>query len=370
MPKSTGRERPAEEQAQMLAALRRARYGSLLALHIMLWCAAGRTPPAIAAILFGARSSVYRPMRADRKGPLGWEHDEPGRLVPPARTTGLLPPRRRSLRALLKAPPRAYGGCRTRWSCAPRAATLHATRGMVTSAETMRRWRHELGWGWKRAKLAAKDDDPQRVNRLARRRGVFAQLTRCEAMVVADELASHLFPKVGCAWMPNGSHVTGMTPGQPQQHYLAGALEPTTGTLPHGLGPRKTNARFRARLGRLEVHDPAARYTRLYVVVDHEKIHQAKAVEPWLAAHPRVPRRLLPPYGPQANPIARAFGDVHDLCTRKHTRQRLRDLVADVEAPLHGNGPWLYKLADIYYAPAVAAELEHMTAEEPSTFAA
>jgi hypothetical protein len=40
MPKSNGVEIPPEEQAQMLAALRRARYGYLLALHILLWCAA------------------------------------------------------------------------------------------------------------------------------------------------------------------------------------------------------------------------------------------------------------------------------------------------------------------------------------------
>jgi hypothetical protein len=31
---------PPEEQVPMLAALRRARYGSLRALHILLWCAA------------------------------------------------------------------------------------------------------------------------------------------------------------------------------------------------------------------------------------------------------------------------------------------------------------------------------------------
>jgi hypothetical protein len=37
-----------EEQAQMLAALRRARYGSLLALHVLLLRAAGRTSSAIA----------------------------------------------------------------------------------------------------------------------------------------------------------------------------------------------------------------------------------------------------------------------------------------------------------------------------------
>jgi hypothetical protein len=35
MPKSTVVEIPQEEQAQMLAALRRARYGYLLALHIL-----------------------------------------------------------------------------------------------------------------------------------------------------------------------------------------------------------------------------------------------------------------------------------------------------------------------------------------------
>jgi hypothetical protein len=36
MPKSTRPEIPPEEHTQMLAALRRVRYGSLLALHILL----------------------------------------------------------------------------------------------------------------------------------------------------------------------------------------------------------------------------------------------------------------------------------------------------------------------------------------------
>jgi hypothetical protein len=57
-------------------------------------------------------------VRAYRAGALGWEHDTQGRLVPPVRTTVLLPTLRRSLLALLKVPPWAYGWCRTRWSCA------------------------------------------------------------------------------------------------------------------------------------------------------------------------------------------------------------------------------------------------------------
>jgi transposase len=51
--------------------------------------------------------------------------------------------------------------------------TLQAKWGVVVSAETMRRWLHELGWVWKRAKLVAKDDDPHRVERLARIRYIF-----------------------------------------------------------------------------------------------------------------------------------------------------------------------------------------------------
>ena len=107
MPTSTLVEIPPEEHAQMLAALRRARYGYLLALHILLWCAAGRNPTDIAAVLCCSRASVYRTVRAYRAGTLGLEPDDDGRFSPPVRTTVLVPTRRRSLLALLKAPPRA-----------------------------------------------------------------------------------------------------------------------------------------------------------------------------------------------------------------------------------------------------------------------
>jgi putative transposase len=370
MHKSTFVELSPAEHRQMLAALRRARYGYLLALHILLLCAAGHAPTDIAVVLFCSRSSVYRTVRAYRQGTLGWEHDAHGRLLPSLRTTVLLPTLRRSLVALLKVTPRVHGWCRTRWSCATLAMTLQSKRGIAISAETMRRWLHEIGWVWKRPKLVAKDDDPQRVNRLARIRWVFEHLKQSEALVFADELDIHLLPKVGCAWMPKGNQVAVMTPGQNQKHYLAGALDPATGALHHCVGPRKTNALFRDLLGLLEGHYPAERYARVYVVVDNYKIHKAKAVEEWLAAHPRVTLLFLPTYCPQANPIERAFGDVHDLCTRNHTRRRLRDLVADVEEHLHVNGPWLYKLADIYYEPAVTEAVENMAAAERSQSAA
>jgi transposase len=370
MPKSTCVDIPEEEQAWMLAALRRARYGYLLALHILLLCADGRNPTEIAMVLFCSRSSVYRAVWAYRKGTLALEHDDHGRLTLPVRTTVLVPTLRRSLQALLKATPHAYGWCRTRWSCAALALTLQTKRGVTVSAETMRRWLHEIGWVWKRAKLVAKDDDPHRIERLARIRFAHENLQAHEIMVFADELDIHLLPKVGAAWMPQGTQGEIMTPGKNEKHYLAGALHLETGKVLYWLGPRKNNGLFRELLTLLDTTYPASQVTRIYVVADNYCIHKAKAVMQWIASHPRFALLWLPTYCPRANPIERVFGDVHDKCTRNHKRKRLRDLVQDVERHMQTNGPWRYHLSQLYQDPEITVAVERLAAEEQAKIAA
>ena len=136
MPKATIVEIPMAEQARMVAELRRARYGYLLALHLPLLCAAGRTPSEIAAVLFCSRSSVYRVVKAYRAGTLIF--DSPG-AADASRVRVLTPTLQRSLLAILGTVPRAWGWCRTRWSCATLALELQARRGVRVSAETIRR---------------------------------------------------------------------------------------------------------------------------------------------------------------------------------------------------------------------------------------
>jgi len=340
----------------MLAELRHARHGGVLAMHVLLLCAAGRTPTEIATFLFCSRTSVYRIVNAYQT------HLRDARCAQPLPPVGgLTPSVRRSLLALLTKIPAVYGWCRTRWSCATLVAQLRLQRGIVVSASTMRRWLHALGWVWKRAQVVARDDDPQRVEKLARIRHVLETLGKRAVVLFADELDIHLLPKVGYQWMPQGTTVKLLTPGQNQKHYLAGALEPRTGRLVHCTSPRKTNALFRALLDRLEWFYPPAQVTKVYVVVDNYGIHKAKAVERWLVAHPRFELLFLPTYCPQANPIERAFGDVHDKCTRNHQRKRLEDLVWDVEQHFSTNGPWHYHLSQLYYTPAVTAVVDRLT---------
>jgi putative transposase len=330
VPASTILDLPQAEQAAFLAAIRRSRYGYLLAIHILLLCSRGKSPTEIADFLMCSRSSVYRTVRAYRKGTLGLEWDAAGSVGPPVRTTVLLPWLRRCLLAMLKKPPSVYGWCRTRWSCAALAAQLKPSRGIDASAETVRRWLHELDWAWKRPKPVARDDDPERVERLARIRFAFEQLGTRAVMLFADELDIHLLSKIGYEWMPRGEQREVATPGTNEKRYLAGALEPKTGRLLHRVWFRKVHGLFIDLLRLLEATYPLEHYDRIYVVLDNYQIHKAEAVTRWLAAHPRFELLFLPTYCPRANPIERCFGDVHDKCTRNHRRKRIRDLVKDV----------------------------------------
>ena len=355
---------PPAEQAHLLAEVRRARYGYLLALHMLLLCAAQRSPTEIATVLFCSRSTVYRVVKAYRAGELEGPLEEAGRESPRRWPRVLSPGLKRSVLALLKTGPRACGWCRTRWSCATIALELQARRGWQVSAETVRRWLHALDWEWKRAKLVAKDDDPQRVEKLARIRLAFERLRAETALFFADELDISLLPKVGYQWMPKGAQVEIMTPGTNEKRYLAGALDLSTGRIEHCVWYRKTTGLFLDLLATLDRAYPATAFTHLAVVADNAKIHHAGEVEKWLAAHPRFELLHLPTYCPRANPIERAFGDVHDNCTRNHTRKRMWHLVQDVKRHLHLNGPWPYALSELYYTPEVTAAVQALRAAE------
>ncbi len=183
MPGKTILEIPAAEQEQMLTELRQARFGHLLALHILLLCAAGRTPTEIAAFLFCSRSSVYRTVNAYRRGTLGFFQTSELEGDAGAGARPYISSLKRSLRALIKRVPGTFGWCRTRWSCQTLALQLTATRGYWVSRETIRRTLHQLDYRWKRARHVARDDDPQRTQKLTRIRYLVETLPRNAAHI-------------------------------------------------------------------------------------------------------------------------------------------------------------------------------------------
>jgi putative transposase len=345
------------EQARLRKQMRRWRLlCPLLRLHILLLLSQGRSPTEIADWLLCSRSSIYEAVASWRRG---WRADQI-QEADVSSVIKLAPSLRRSLLALLRKPPAADGWCRVRWSGATLALSLEARPGLRVSAETVRRWLHALDWRWKRAKLSAKDNDPERAAKLARIRFVAETLRPRAVLLFADELDIGLLPKTGYQWMPQGTQVEVLTPGKNEKHYVAGAWDWRTGTVHYCQGPRKTNQLFRDLLDTLDRRYAASRYERIYVVVDNYCIHKAQAVERWLATHPRFELLWLPTYCPRANPIERVFGDTHDKVTRNHKRKRLRDLVADVSRHLERNGPWPYRLSTIYQEPDITTALKKL----------
>jgi hypothetical protein len=144
------------------------------------------------------------------------------------------------------------------------AVELQVRRGIKVSAETMRLWLHELGWEWKRAKIAAKDDDPDRVEKFARIRLAFEQLRVGVALFFADEVDLKLLPKGGAQWMPKGEQVEVLTPGTNEKRYLAGALDLTTGTITHCVWYRKQTGLFLDLPETLDRTHPARLFTHLH----------------------------------------------------------------------------------------------------------
>ena len=227
----------------------------------------------------------------------------------------------------------------------------------------MRRWLHALGWVWKRAKRIAKDNQPCRAERLARIRWAWEHLQPWETLVFAEELDIHLLPKVGAMWRPKGTQVTVMTPGQNAKHYLAGALEVTTGTLWPCLGTRKTNALFRELLVLLEERYPAPQYRRLYVVVDNCAIHKAKAVGQWLASHPRIQLLFLPPIVPGPTRLSGRLGMYMINApgiTRVHTWKSWSVMLSSTASTM---GPGAMRLSHLYHEPEVTTAMEALAAE-------
>lgn len=115
----------------------------------------------------------------------------------------------------------------------------------------------------------AQDNDPQRVTKLARVRLIVEQWLPTEALFFADKLDCQLLPKIGYKWMPKGTHPEVMTPGTNQKRSLAGALNYLSGKMLYVLGERKNWWLFLDLLKTIEARCPAAKYTRVYAVVNH-----------------------------------------------------------------------------------------------------
>jgi transposase len=228
-------------------------------------------------------------------------------------------------------PPDCSGHVQARWTVALLTAFLAARFGLALSGSTVRRCLHAMGWRWARPRLApasarpAKSDPAAGPKLAAIARAAAAAAAGAVHLLYLDECDLQLLPVVRAMWM-KGPRLRVPTPGTNARRAFFGALDAATGRFHRADGARKLAVTCVAFLEQLAAAYPSG---PLVLVLDNVRMHDAKVVRAWLAAHPRVRVLWLPRYSAHdANPAERIWGLMKDAVAADRLAGSIEELTA------------------------------------------
>jgi hypothetical protein len=197
----------------------------------------------------------------------------------------------------------------------------------VLSCSSVRRYLHRLDWRWARPRLApARKTDPQAPAKEAALAAAQDEAAQGRAhLLYLDECELHLLPVLRAMWM-KGPRVRVPTPGTNARRAFFGALEAVRGQWFSVDHDRKLAVHFVAFLKQIAAAYPSG---PLYLAMDNVKMHDAKVVRTWLAAHPRVQVLWLPKYAAhEVNPVERIWGLMKDDVAANRLASSIEELAA------------------------------------------
>ena len=317
------------DKRKLVQQMRRCKNGQMRIRYlIVLSCADGMSPSAVARQLNVSRSTVYRVTERfnkfgeagllDRRGDNGERKIDEGFLS--------------TLMKLVGASPQQFGWSRPTWTRELLVVTMARLTGVSIHPSTMSKALQQINARRGRPKPtvncpwsnAAKNRCLRALRKLEQ------TLPSNEILVYEDEVDIHLNPKIGLDWMLHGQQKTVLTPGKNKKQYLAGALNPRTGKLTWVEGDRKDSMLFINILWTLLKTYPRAK--RIHVILDNYCIHSTNMAQLTLNSTQgkRLKLHFLPPYCPDHNRIERTWQDLHANVTRNHTHQTMDELIEDV----------------------------------------
>jgi transposase len=128
--------------------------------------------------------------------------------------------------------------------------------------------------------------------------------TDAEIIVFQDEAHIRDYQAIGATWYLQGHQKRVLTTGRHAAAILFGAVAPATGQVVIAEADQATAQTFQAFLDTVLATFPDK---TIHLVLDNAKIHHAKILAPYLAAHPQLDLRFLPPYSPNLNNVERLW---------------------------------------------------------------
>lgn len=185
--------------------------------------------------------------------------------------------------------------------------SLHLVRqyGIRVSQATIRRILMALDFRHNRPRHGPKKAvDPQLKRKLNAILGVLSSRVSGNHVLYEDEADIHLLPAIRAMWMKKGKQVRVPTPGTNSKKSIFGALDIRTGKWLYRILDHKRTEQFIEFLNYVTSFYPTG---MIHIILDNFSIHKAKAVQEWLASHPRVRLYHLPCYMPQLNPVEKIW---------------------------------------------------------------
>ncbi len=224
--------------------------------------------------------------------------------------------------------PQCSGHGRTCWTVATLTTFLATRFRLVLARASVRRYLHVMGWRWAWPRLApARKPDPAAAQKRAALAAAAASVAQGVGhLLYLDECDLHLLPVLRTMWM-KGPRVRVPTPGTNAKWAFFGALDAASGRFHTADHARKLAVHFVAFLRQLADAYPTG---PLYLALDNVKMHDAKVVRTWLAAHPRVQVLWLPKYAAhEENPAERIWGLMKDDIAANRLAATMDELAAE-----------------------------------------
>lgn len=239
-------------------------------------------------------------------------------------------PVRSKLLEYLDYTPRHYGWQRASWSLELLTLQLEQDTGVRLSRSHLRQVLRSEKCRRGRPRPALRIPVKGRRQVLEAIDLVVSRASPTSEVFYVDEADIDLNPRIGLTYIKRGQQPLVLTPGTNVKYYVAGALNPRTGTVTHVHGPRKNSALFIDL-----VHELSRRYrksSQLHLILDNYIIHKSQATQKALAAlNGRVQLHFLPPYSPESNRIEPFWKQLHDHVTRNHQHPDMPSLLAQVQ---------------------------------------
>jgi putative transposase len=231
--------------------------------------------------------------------------------------------------------PRDAGKPFSVWTCLDLAHDLKAKGFPEVSAETIRRFLHQLDFRMLRPVLSINSPDEAYQDK-ADHLQVCQDLAREGKMILLheDEVDLNLLPGVIGCWTRRGSQRKIPTPGQNIKRYGFGAVNFVSGRLTYRVGERKNSDGFIALIEQIVAeYCPEEDYAgpKIGLVVDNYIIHASKKTRLVLEKYAdRIEIVPLPTYSPKLNVIELLWKYLRRKVTHNHLFGSIDKLVEAV----------------------------------------